>query len=51
MPTAEEHLKADVGAQLAHLIFQVALLKAEVDRLREDAQRPAPVPAPDGART
>ena len=46
--TAEEHLKADVGAHLAHLMFQIAMLKAEVDRLREDlAQRPS-VAAPDG---
>jgi hypothetical protein len=51
MPTAEEHLKADVGAHLAHLMFQIALLKAEVDRLREDASRAARVAAPDGVPT
>lgn len=49
--TPEEHLKADVGAHLAHLMFQIAMLKAEVDRLRDEvAQRPY-VPAPDGVPT
>jgi hypothetical protein len=43
MPTAEEHLKADLGTYLASLMFQVALLKAEVDRLREEVQRAARV--------
>lgn len=46
--TPEEHLKADVGAHLAHLMFQIAMLKAEVDRLREDLARPPYVAAPDG---
>jgi hypothetical protein len=49
--TAEEHLKADLGAHLAHLMFQIALLKAEIDRLREDTHRAARVTAPDGAPT
>jgi len=51
MPTADEHLKADVGAHLAHLMFQIAMLKAELDRLREDAHRAACVAAPDGGAT
>jgi hypothetical protein len=50
MPTAEEHLKADIGAQIAALLFQVAVLKAEVDRLREEVHRTR-VAAPDGVPT
>ena len=46
--TAEEHLRADLGANLANLIFQNALLKAEIDRLREEMARPARGAASDG---
>ena len=34
MPTAEEHLRADVGGLLMQLIFQAAVLKAENDTLK-----------------
>lgn len=33
---AEEHLRADLGALVASSLFQIALLKAEVDRLKAD---------------
>ena len=44
--TAEEYLRQDVGALVASLLFQIAMLRAEVDRLKAD--RADPVPAPDG---
>jgi hypothetical protein len=34
MATADEHLRQDVGSLLAQLLLQIALLKAEVDRLQ-----------------
>lgn len=37
MPTAEEYLRQDIGAMLTGLVFQNALLKAEVDRLKAEA--------------
>jgi uncharacterized small protein (DUF1192 family) len=39
MTTAEEFLKQDVGAKLMDCLCQIALLKAEIERLREDIQR------------
>jgi uncharacterized small protein (DUF1192 family) len=36
MPSAEEHLRSDTGAMLASSLFQIALLKAEVDRLKAE---------------
>lgn len=46
MTTPEDFLRQDVGALLASLLFQIAMLKAENARLSAD--RPGP-PAPDVA--
>jgi cell division protein FtsB len=35
MSSADEHLQQEVGQRLAQLLFQIALLKAELDTLRE----------------
>lgn len=32
--TAEEHLRADVSAIIANYVFQLAIAKSEIDRLR-----------------
>jgi uncharacterized small protein (DUF1192 family) len=39
VPTAEEHLRQDTGNMIMQLMFQLAMLKAEADRLREDLAR------------
>jgi hypothetical protein len=40
--TAEDHLREGVGRFVAALLFENAMLKAEIDRLRD--ARPAPPP-------
>ena len=50
MPSAEDHLKQDVGATIASLLFQIAMLKAELDRLQAQlADRAQPDLIPRGA--
>lgn len=34
MPTAEEHLRQDVAGIIVSYIFQLAIAKAEIDRLK-----------------
>jgi uncharacterized small protein (DUF1192 family) len=41
--TAEEYLRQDVGALVASLLFQIAMLRAEIDRLKTpDHAEPVP---------
>lgn len=42
--TPDEYLKQDVGSLVASLLFQNAMLKAEIDRLKaaQDNGHPAP---------
>lgn len=40
--TAEEYLRQDVGALVASLLFQIAMLRAEIDRLKADHADPVP---------
>ena len=36
--TAEDYLRQDVGAILANLLFQLAMVKAENDRLKAEVE-------------
>ena len=36
MSSAEDYLRQDVGAIIASLLFQLAMTKAELDRLKAD---------------
>ena len=36
MPTADEHLQQHMGAVIASLLVQIAVLRAECDRLRAE---------------
>lgn len=49
--TAEEHLKRDVGALVANLLFQVAVLRAENEQLRASLASTAapPIASANGA--
>ena len=40
MSSAEDHLRQDVGAMIASLLFQIAMLKAELDRLKAEDEAP-----------
>jgi uncharacterized small protein (DUF1192 family) len=40
--TADDYLRQDVGTLVASLLFQIAMLRAEVDRLKADHADPVP---------
>ena len=39
MPSAEDYLKQDVGSLVASLLFQIAMLRAELDRAKAESAR------------
>ena len=40
MSSAEDYLRQDVGAIIASLLFQLAMTKAELDRLKAEVEAP-----------